>query len=329
MEPSAELEAVVRRWFAAWNARDFETVINLCTEDSGVLYIGSDPDEWWSDLDTIRGIAIAQLREHDDIELRFELDHVEAFQEGTVGWGACRVSALGSADMKFPMRFTAVLHLEHGIWRFVQSHFSVGVENEEALGVELTTTIENLALAVTEERPDLTATVAPDGTVTIAFSDIEGSTDLAERLGDRQWLDLLRWHDRIVEACAARERGIVVKSMGDGHMLAFSSANRALQCATFIQRALQESYNGETLRVRIGVHSGEVLRHADDFYGHHVNVAARVAGAASGTEILASSLVHELTRSLGAFEFAEPRTVRLRGISGEHQLYPLMWQASS
>jgi class 3 adenylate cyclase len=324
LEPSLELEAVVRRWFAAWNERDAETVVNLCADESGVLYIGSDPDEWWSDFATVRGIAEAQVREFDEIGVTIAVDHVEAFCEGTVGWCACRLSTTADGVM-IPLRFTAVLHLDRGMWRLVQSHLSSGIENAEVLGVELTTTIEDLATAVREERPDLAATAAVDGTVTIAFSDIEGSTNLAERLGDQRWLELLRWHDDVVADCTAREGGHIVKSLGDGHMLAFSSASRALKCATTIQRSFQNSHDGETLRVRIGVHSGEVLRHADDFFGHHVNMAARVAAAADGEEILTSSLVHELTRSLGLFEFAEPRTTHLKGIPGEHQLFPLAW----
>jgi class 3 adenylate cyclase len=325
VEPSPELEAVFRRWVAAWNSRDVDTYFNLFADEPGVLNIGTDPDEWVSDLAMMRAVAEAQIGEFDEIGATYEVEHVEAFTEATVGWIASRLSALGSDATKIPLRVTAVCHLDRGMWRFVQTHSSVGVENEETLGVELTTTLEEIALEVRDERPNLAATAAPDGTVTIAFSDIEGSTSLAERLGDQKWLELLRWHDDVIADCAAREGGHVVKSLGDGHMLAFSSASRALKCAIEIQRSFRDSHDGETLRVRIGVHSGEVLRHADDFFGHHVNVAARVAAAADGEEILTSSLVHELTRSLGRFDFAEPRTLRLKGLDGEHQLFPLVW----
>ena len=77
--------------------------------------------------------------------------------------------------------------------------------------------------------------------------------------------------------------------------------------------------------MRIGLHTGEVLRHADDFFGHAVNIAARVAAVAHGNGTPVSSLVHELTRSLGTFHFGEPRSVQLRGLPGEHRLYPLVW----
>ena len=136
-----------------------------------------------------------------------------------------RVSADGGVRRRktATVRFTGVLRLEDGIWRVVHSHLSVGATNEETLGYEMTTTIEALADAVQQERPDLAAATAADGTVTIAFSDLEGSTELAVRLGDEKWLDLLRWHDRVVESAVTQENGRVVKSLGDGHMLAFAS----------------------------------------------------------------------------------------------------------
>ena len=92
--------------------------------------------------------------------------------------------------------------------------------------------LEGVAARVDLEGLDLRSHIAPDGTVTLLFSDIEDSTVMTERLGDRRMQEVLRAHNSIVrqqvEACG----GFEVKSMGDGFMLAFSSARRALQCAT-------------------------------------------------------------------------------------------------
>ena len=85
------------------------------------------------------------------------------------------------------MRFTCVLHLEHGDWKLVQWHSSVPSPNE-ALGYSLTTSVDEIVEEVGELRPDLSASSAPDGTVTIAFTDIEDSLRLNARLGDRRWL---------------------------------------------------------------------------------------------------------------------------------------------
>ena len=82
-----------------------------------------------------------------------------------------------------------------------------------------------------------------------------------------------------------------MKSLGDGHMLAFPSASGALRSAIEIQRSFQAPHDGVVLRLRIGLHTGEVLRRADDFFGRAVIMAARVAAAARGNEILLSSLV--------------------------------------
>jgi class 3 adenylate cyclase len=128
-----------------------------------------------------------------------------------------------------------------------------------------------------------------------------------------------------VAECATNEGGRVVKSLGDGHMLAFSSASRAVRGSINLLRSLRDADEGEPLRVRIGLHTGEVLRQADDIFGHAVITAARVAAAANGNEILVSSLVHELTRSLGSFQFGEPRVAQLKGLPGDHQLFPVIW----
>ena len=84
------------------------------------------------------------------------------------------------------------------------------------------------------DKPDLRPHAAPDGTVTILFSDIEGSTAMTERLGDQRWLELLRSHNDIVRQRVAAHEGFEVKSEGDGFMLAFQSARKALECADSI-----------------------------------------------------------------------------------------------
>lgn len=329
MEPSPELRAVVSRMFAAINARDTPTILNLHADVPGVVFIGTDPDEWWPGYDTVGPVFEAQVREMSAGGVTVDAGEIEAFSEGTVGWAAARPTLLLGDGSTAQLRFTGVLHLDRGMWRFVQWHISVGVENEATVGFELTTTVEHLAAAVQEERPNLAASAAADGTVTIAFSDIEASTEAALRLGDQKWLDLLRWHDDVVAKVAEREGGRIVKSLGDGHMLAFSSASRALRSAIDLQRSFEQPHDGEALRVRIGLHTGEVLRKADDFFGRAVIMAARVAAAAHGREILVSSLVAELTRSLGTFEFGEPRHVELKGIPGAHQVFPLLWSGAA
>jgi class 3 adenylate cyclase len=143
--------------------------------------------------------------------------------------------------------------------------------------------VGRIAADVGRSRPDLSRAVSPDGTVTVLFTDIEGSTQLTEALGDAEWIRVLRAHNTIVKDQVAAHSGIEVKSQGDGFMLAFASAEDALGCAIEIQRALvQPLSDGLRLRVRIGLHTGEPIREEDDFYGKDVVLAARIAAEARG-----------------------------------------------
>jgi class 3 adenylate cyclase/tetratricopeptide (TPR) repeat protein len=191
------------------------------------------------------------------------------------------------------------------------------------------TSIDAVAAAVYVDKPDLRPHAAPDGTVTILFTDIEGSTEMTERLGDRRWLELLRAHNAIVRERVQAHGGFEVKSQGDGFMLAFGSARRAVQCAIDIQRAFaqhNEEQPEEPIRVRIGLHTGEAIKEAQDFYGRHVILASRVADQAEGGQILVSSLLKELTESAGDLRFGDRREVELKGLKGKHQVFGVAWE---
>ncbi len=168
-----------------------------------------------------------------------------------------------------------------------------------------------------------------EGTITIVFSDIESSTERATALGDTAWMKVLNRHNDIVRKNLKRWSGHEVKNQGDGFMLTFPGARRALLCMIAIQKQLAESERQDeegSVRIRIGVHTGEVISAGDDIFGRHVIMAARVAGHAAGREILVSSLVHEIASARGDLEFGEGRLVLLKGIEGEHWVYPLEWE---
>ncbi len=168
------------------------------------------------------------------------------------------------------------------------------------------TSIDEVAESVAEERPPLQHGTAPDGTTTVLFSDIEGFTAINDRLGDRQAFEVLKNHNQVVRDQVDAYGGFEVKSQGDGFMVAFSSARQAVLCAIAIQKALAAE-GGEPVRVRIGLHTGEAIKDADDFFGRNVIFAARIADEAQGGEILVSSLVKELTESGGEFQFENGR----------------------
>jgi len=184
--------------------------------------------------------------------------------------------------------------------------------------------VDEVAAKVGAERPDLQSAAAPDGTVTILFSDIEGSTELNERLGDVRWLELLRAHHAVVREQVRAHTGFEVKAQGDGFMIAFASARNAVQCARAIQRALAARFDDHpdgAVRVRIGLHTGEAIREEADFYGKNVVLAARIAAQARGGEIVASAIVKQLTESAGDIHFEDEREVQLAGLAGSHRIY--------
>jgi len=190
-------------------------------------------------------------------------------------------------------------------------------------------TIDRLLTWVEAENPDLRRATAPDGTVTLLFSDIEGSAALNDRLGDQRWLQVLGAHNALVRAEVRRHSGYEVKSQGDGFMVAFPGARRALQAAIAIQRAIEgygEGEGEEPIRVRIGLHTGEAIPHDGDFFGKSVTLAARIADQAHGGQILASSLVKELTEAGGDIEFDQPRESELKGLGDGYRLFPVRWR---
>jgi len=320
-EPSAELHAVMRRLYQAMNDRDFEVIDNLISEHARVLSIGTDPNEWWVGHETIAGVWRRQFGEFD---FHFRSEALEAFVQGSVGWVADRpVLVLADGD-EIPMRITVVFHLVRGHWKFVQMHLSSGIGNEPLLGTNLTTSLESLVNYAEAVRPDLAEAAAPDGTVTVVFTDIEGSTEMAERMGDHGWMDLLHWHDGLVREQAAQFGGFVVKSQGDGFMLAFSSAARALDFASAIQTLMAPGFHSQPVRIRVGINTGEAIRERDDFYGRAVIMAARVAAQALGGEVLVSDLVTGLVAGVERFRFGQERVTELKGLSGRHALYPLL-----
>ncbi len=198
---------------------------------------------------------------------------------------------------------------------------------DHGIGGVLRGSIEELAGWADVERPDLVRIAALDGTVTILFSDIEDSTTLNHDLGDRAWVQLLTKHDRIVHRAVERHAGHVVKTQGDGFMVAFGRPDEAVRAALDVQREIAAVRSGSRLagvRVRIGAHRGAAVHRDNDLFGRNVAMAARVAGEADGGEVLVSDAVLERL-SEEEFRVGQARTVRLKGVPGEHEVHPVEW----
>jgi eukaryotic-like serine/threonine-protein kinase len=202
------------------------------------------------------------------------------------------------------------------------------LEAQGLTGIDVTTSIDEMVSALEEERPDMRAHAAPDGTVAILFSDIEDSTILTERLGDERWLQVLREHNAIFRRQIARHEGYEVKSQGDGFMLAFPDPCEALECAIDVQRAFAERErdgSGETLRVRMGLHTGDVISEEGDYFGKNVILAARIAAQARGGEILVSEELREAASGENGLRFDDGREVELKGLAGSHRVFRAEW----
>src|SRR6266511_185013 len=147
---------------------------------------------------------------------------------------------------------------------------------------------------------------------TFMFTDIVGSTQLVEALGDEAWEVLLRWHDDTLRSLFTANQGDEVAATGDGFFVGFDSPEAALACAVAIQRRLAEhrQAHGFAPQVRIGVHASDATQVGRDFKGKGVHEAARIAALAEGNQILASR-----ETAVGSYPVSESRKVALKGIS--------------
>lgn len=150
---------------------------------------------------------------------------------------------------------------------------------------------------------------------TIVFTDIVGSTDAANRLGDDAAMAMVRAHNEIVREQLATLGGREVKHTGDGIMASFESVTRAIECSMAIQRDLQERNldpDVQQVHVRIGLAAGEPITEDDDLFGTAVNLAARICDAAAPGSVYVSNVVKEL--SIGKkFEFEHVAELNLKG----------------
>lgn len=181
------------------------------------------------------------------------------------------------------------------------------------------------------EPPPRTLGIAAQPTLrTILFTDIEGSTALTQRLGDLQARQLLRQYERITRQALADHGGAEVKALGDGFLTWFDSASKALECAVTMQQSF-ESFNRQghpAVHVRIGINAGEPIADGQDIFGTAVNLTARIAAAARGTQVLVSDVVRQLVAGKG-FLFTDQGEVHVRGYDEPVRLHELRWRGRS
>jgi len=151
---------------------------------------------------------------------------------------------------------------------------------------------------------------------TVLFTDIVGSTEQAIRLGDTAWRRLLDQHDKVTRREVDSWRGRVIKSTGDGALATFDGPARAIRCAAGLRVALRS----EQMRIRVGMHTGEIEVRDDDIGGIGVHIAARVEALAAPDEVLVTKTVTDLVAGSG-ISFADRGQHDLKGVPGSWQLY--------
>jgi class 3 adenylate cyclase len=166
----------------------------------------------------------------------------------------------------------------------------------------------------------------PSGTVTFVFSDVEGSTGLLKRLGER-YADVIADHRRLVRGCFGARGGVEIDTQGDAFFYAFARARDAVAAAVEVQRAHAEHLwpGGESVRVRIGLHTGEPAVGTEGYVGIDVVRAARLASTGQGGSVLLS----ETTRALLGSSLPDGVSVhalgerRLKDIDEPERIYEL------
>ncbi len=314
---SPEIEAVARRVLAAYIG-EFGTMRNLMSADPSLRVLGSDVGEWWHGVDDFIAVRSTQSEESPDLDIR--IGEVEGFEDGEFGW-AVLFSTVVMPEAEQDLRHSVLFRLEDGVWRVLQWHNSAAVPNLQIFGVELTVTLDDLLSSVLDDIAALPPSDAVEGTMTLVFTDIVDSTPITESVGDDVWAGLIAEHESVIRETTSEHQGTVVKYLGDGSMLAFDSARAAVRAAVDIQRRNA----GTPFGVRIGVHSGDVMRTSSDMFGLTVNKAARVAAAAGHGQIMVSATTRDLVGRIDGLGWGDPLTIALKGVSGTHQVVPVLW----
>jgi class 3 adenylate cyclase/tetratricopeptide (TPR) repeat protein len=169
----------------------------------------------------------------------------------------------------------------------------------------------------------------PEGTVTVLFTDVVGSTSMRTGRGDAAAQEIIHAHFDLVRHQIEQHSGQEVKTIGDSFMVAFASARKAVECAMAVQKALEEHNRrrpDQQVQVRIGLNTGEAIREEEDLFGSAVDAAARIMAKAEGGQILVSETVRAVIGSAKDLQFVDRGRFRLKGFPERWRLYEVVWR---
>ncbi len=285
----------------------------------GPVLDGLDSGALRADVNRLEELRIAV------VERRIEVDLA-------LGGHAQLVSELDRLVASYPLRESLRAQLMVALYRSGRQGDALAVYRQtreilaDELGIDPSPALQDLEVAILNQAPELNAPVEgartavgtgpPSGTVTLLFSDIEGSTRLWEQEPDAM-ASALKRHDEILRSAIEGSGGYVFKTVGDAFCATFRSAKEAVRAAAVAQRALfAEPWPEEAvLRVRMALHTGECEERDGDYVGPPVNRVARLQATTHAGQVVMSRVTTDLVREL-------PEGVALRDL-GEHWLKDL------
>ena len=249
---------------------------------------------------------VAEAHSRDvDVQAKYGVDYITYWFDHHSGAGFCLAEGPSAEAVE------AVHREAHGL---------VGSKVIEVDRATVEAFLGQLARPVTGEPFVATAFRA------ILFTDLVGSTELTQRLGDAGAMRLIRAHDAIVNEAIRSRGGQRVKHTGDGVMASFTSVSRAVETAIAIQRAIAERNAADEVpfEIRVAISAGEPVTEDDDLFGAAVQLAARVCATCEGGGILVSSAVRELCLGKG-IRFEDKGRIELKGFDEPAHVYGVVW----
>jgi class 3 adenylate cyclase len=213
----------------------------------------------------------------------------------------------------------ALAPVEHG--RYLAEHIQ-GARFVEISGGDMTavTDPETIGVILDQWEEFLTGQLrepAPDRVLaTVLFTDVVGSTEHAAQIGDHRWKELLDRLDHVTRGEIEKVGGRLVNATGDGHLATFDGPGKAIRCAL----SLIDAVHPLGIKIRAGLHTGEVELRGTDVGGIAVHIGARVASLAEPSEVLVSRTVTDLVAGSG-IEFTDRGEHTLKGVRGEWRLF--------
>ncbi len=227
---------------------------------------------------------------------------------------------------------TKVVQAAEALEPIIQSAVQRKPSRLNKLGLKSATLLASLSEADEASNRKL-ANIAKNSTVGIVFVDVAGFTSYTAENGDEAASALLTSLTEAVAAAIKRSSGEIVKQLGDGFLLAFPSASQAIRGATQLRdnvERLRERGKIPDLHLRIAVHAGEPLVEHDDLLGHDVNLTARLLDHCRPGGVLVSDAAKELAGNrLKSVEFGKKKTVKIRGLAGRVDAYPVRSRAQA